>query len=63
MKKFIVSAVVAIGLLASAIIVSPNTSAASNSSESKPIVVHLSKFTNDLHAVSRVLHGQASNFG
>lgn len=55
MKKFIVSAVVGIGLLASVIIVSPSTSAAPNSSESKPIVVHLSKFTNDLHAVSMAL--------
>lgn len=54
MKKPIFAVAIGIGLLASVIAFSGKTHAA-NAAESKPVVVHLSKFTNDLHAVSMAL--------
>ena len=54
MRKPTYSMAIGVGLLASIIALSGNIHAA-NQPESKPVVVHLSKFTNDLHAVSMAL--------
>ena len=54
MRKSIYSVAICFGLLALMVALSDNIHAA-NQTESKPVVVHLSKFTNDLHAVSMAL--------
>ncbi len=54
MKTPLFAMAVGVGLLGSIVASIGNLSAA-NPSEAKPVVVHLSKFTNDLHAVSMAL--------